>query len=131
MARPTKMTPDILEKLRHAFDIGATDEEACTSAEISTTTLYNYQIAHPEFLEEKTSRKEKPILRARQVVVDSLEDPKNAQWFLERKKKDEFSLRSEVTGKDGKDLKPTFVVQTEEAKESLKKLYEGSDSTNN
>ena len=32
---------------------------------------------------------------------------------------------------DGKELKqPTFIVQTVEAKESLKKLYEGSDSTN-
>lgn len=105
MARPTKMTPDTLEKLRHAFDIGATDEEACASAEIVPATLYNYQNEHPEFLEEKTRRKEKPILRARQVIVDSLEDPKNAQWYLERKKKDEFSLRQEMTGKDGEPIK--------------------------
>jgi hypothetical protein len=40
-----------------------------------------------------------------------LEDPddrdiriKTSQWYLERKKKDEFSARSELTGKDGKDL---------------------------
>lgn len=130
MARPTKMTPDILVKLQHAFDIGSTDEEACASAQISTTTLYNYQNEHPEFLEEKTWRKEKPILKAKQTIVDSLDDPKNAQWYLERKKKDEFSTRSELTGKDGKDLTPNVTVMTKEAKDNIEQLYEGSDSSN-
>lgn len=110
MARPTKMTPDIIAKLRHAFDIGATDEEACASAQISTTTLYNYQVVNPEFIEEKTRRKEMPILKAKQTVVDSLNDVREAQWYLERKKKDEFSLRQEMTGKDGKEL-PTPILQ--------------------
>lgn len=111
MARPTKMTTEILERLRHAFDIGCTDEEACASAEISCTTLYNYQNEHPEFLEEKTIRKEKPVLKAKNTIYNTLDDPKNAQWYLERKKKDEFSTRNELSGPDGEKLESLVIIK--------------------
>ena len=104
MARPTKMTPDILERLRQAFAIGCSDEEACAYAKIGKTTLYNYQQTHPEFLEEKDILKKEPILKAKNTIVQSLNDVKDAQWYLERKLKNEFSLRQEVTGKDGEAL---------------------------
>lgn len=55
--RPTVMTPEKMVLLRHAFDLGATDEEACISAQISTSTLYSYQLDNPDFLEEKEARK--------------------------------------------------------------------------
>jgi len=107
--RPTSMTPETLDLLRQAFLFGATDEEACAFAKIGKSTLYDYQNAHPEFSEQKDQWKEDPILKAKKTVVDSLDDTKNAQWYLERKKKDEFSPRSEVTGKDGKELTPLLV----------------------
>jgi hypothetical protein len=105
MGRPTKMTPAILERLRHAFSIGATDEEACAYARIGTSTLYDYQKANPEFSEEKSALKKDPILKAKQTVVDSLNEVKDAQWYLERKVKDEFSLRKEISGEDGEPIK--------------------------
>jgi len=131
MARPTIMTDELIAKLREAFLIGATDLEACGYADISKQTLYNYQEKHPEFVDQKQAWKNQPILKAKMTVVKALNEPKDAQWYLERKKKDEFSSRAEVTGKDGKDIPmPTFTVQTEEAKKNLEKLYEGSDITN-
>jgi len=93
--RPTVMTDDVLQKLESAFAIGASDIEACTYADISTSTLYNYQNENPEFLERKRLLKEKPLLKARQTVVNSLDDPRHAEWYLERKSKGEFSTREE------------------------------------
>jgi len=99
------MTDLTLQKLKEAFAFGCTDEEACYYAEIGKSTLYNYQNDNPEFLEQKEALKQRPILLARQEVIKGLTgNPELALKFLERKKKDEFSLRSEITGKDGKDI---------------------------
>lgn len=93
--RPTVMTEVTLGKLEEAFAYGASDTEACFYAGINPDTLYEYQKKHPEFTERKEALKEQPILKARQTVVLSLDDPKNAQWYLERKRKGEFSTKTE------------------------------------
>lgn len=66
---------------------------------------------------EALSKKEIPLVVNGQLITDSngnpimIEDKEDkraridtSKWYLERKKKDEFSLRIENTGKDGKDL---------------------------
>lgn len=99
MARPTKMTEQTLKDLRAAFLFGATKEEASAYANISKVTLYNYIDKHPEFLNEIEAWQNDPILRAKRKVVMELDkDTKNAQWYLERKRKDEFSIKTEVEG---------------------------------
>lgn len=108
MGRPTIMTPNTLNHLRQAFAIGCTDEEACAYAKIACSTLYKYQNEHPEFIEEKEQLKQEPILKAKNTIVQNLDDPKNAQWYLERKKKDEFSTRSELTGGDGESIQIVY-----------------------
>lgn len=95
--RPTVMTPKTLDKLRYVFSIGGTKKEACIYARIGESTLYDYIEANPEFSEEIEALIQDPILKARKTVVDSLDDTKNAQWYLERKKKDEFSQKVETT----------------------------------
>lgn len=110
MARPTVMTPEVIAKLEEAFAWGCSDKEACLWAEIAPATLYKYQEEHPEFSERKDALKESPILLARQSVLKGVKaSPELALKYLERKKKDEFSLRSELTGADGKDLKTALV----------------------
>lgn len=99
--RPTVMTPDVLHKLEEAFAIGCSDGEACSYADISSSTFYNYQDAHPEFLERKAQLKERPILKAKNTIVKALDQPEHAKWYLERKKKVEFAQRTEQTGADG------------------------------
>lgn len=101
IGRPTIMTPEIISKLEEVFAIGGSDNEACFYAGIGKSTLYNYQQEHPEFVERKEALKERPILKARQTVVKSLDDADMALKYLERKKKDEFSLRTEFTGQNG------------------------------
>lgn len=110
MARPTVMTPEVIAKLEEAFAWGCTDIEACLWANIAEKTLYLYQEKNPEFIQRKESLKETPVLNSRATVARAVKrDPKLAIDYLARKKKDEFSLRSEHTGKDGKDL-PTPIL---------------------
>ena len=91
------MTPEILSKLEHAFALGCTDLEACFYAEIGKTTLYNYQELNPEFAERKEELKNRPIFLARTSVINGIQtDADLALKFLERKCKDEFSMKSET-----------------------------------
>lgn len=96
--RPTVMTDDVLAKLEAAFSWGCTDNEACIWAGINPSSLYDYQILHPEFTKRKELLKETPSLKARQVINIALQqkDKQAAQWWLERKRKEEFSIRSEL-----------------------------------
>lgn len=95
--RPTVIDELTLQKLENAFSLGATDEEACFQAGIGTSTLYNYQNAHPEYVERKNQLKERMIFKARAVIDTALNDGDKdvAKWYLERKKKEEFSAKVE------------------------------------
>lgn len=95
--RPTKLTPETIDKLRTAFLMGCSDVEACLFADISKTALYNYQQKNPEFVDQKEQWKEQLALKARTVIANSLnnKDENTAKWYLERKKKDEFSTKIE------------------------------------
>lgn len=121
--RPTVMTPETIQKLEQAFLIGATDREACLVADIGMATLYEYCQDNPSFSDRKEYLKDMPKYKARLNVSDAINkgDKNTSQWYLERKVKDEFSQRTETTGKDGKDL--AVVINNPEAVE-IAKRYE-------
>lgn len=98
VGRPPVIDNNVLNKLEQAFSLGATDLEACFFAGISHQTLYNYQNKNPEFIERKEALKDKLILKSRQVVSEALDngDKQTAQWYLERKKKDEFAVKTQT-----------------------------------
>ena len=105
--RKTVMTPETIGKLEQAFAYGATDSEACFFAGIHPTTLYDYCVIHPEFRDRKEALKDSPILKARRAVIEAMEaDPNLAFKYLERKRKDEFGPRTELTGANGQNLVP-------------------------
>lgn len=110
--RPTVMTPETMKLLEEAFLIGASDAEACLKANIGMATLYKYQNDHPDFIERKQELKENLTYRARQVIANKIKDNdgETAKWYLERKKKAEFSTRQELTAEDGKALMPTIEI---------------------
>ena len=123
--RPTDMTTNTVNKLEEAFALGCTDIEACLFAGISKQTLYNYQKKNPEFVDRKAQLKETPVLKARSVVMKALneDDKQTGQWLLERKKRNEFSLRTEQQDLD-KEGQPTDPV------DQLLKFIEESAKTN-
>ena len=62
-------------------------------------------------MERKEQLKESLIFKARTVVANALDrqDENTAKWYLERKKKAEFSTRQELTGEDGAALQPPVI----------------------
>lgn len=130
-----KFTPETVEKLEDAFRDGASISEACDQAGIDRQTYYNWLEQVDGFSAKMEDAREWVNEIARAVVAQRItkrKDVETAKWWLERRVKDKFSPRSELTGKDGKELPtPTFIVQTDQAREQLQKLYEGSDSSNN
>ena len=95
--RPTVMTAEVIGKLEEGFALGCTDLEACFYADIGKDALYDYCKKHSEFSERKELLKQRPVLLARQSVINGLkDDPKLALAYLERVKRDEFSLKQRV-----------------------------------
>ena len=96
IGRPTVMTTEILDKLKQAFMLGCTDGEACLFANISTDTLYRYQVKNPDYAVKKAQWKENPILLARAEVIKGLkEKPDHALKVMERLSKD-YKQKQEV-----------------------------------
>lgn len=114
VGRPSVITDETLGKLRDAFSYTATDEEACIYAGIHPDTLYEYCKNFPEFSEEKERLKNMPNFTAKKVIIAKIQegDEKQANWWLERKAKQEFSTRQEVTGKDGENITAVNFVIT-------------------
>lgn len=109
VGRPTVMTTEVILKLEQAFAIDATVEEACSYAEIGRNTFYEYLKKNPEFQDRIDDLRQRPILKARQTIAKALENPVHAQWYIERKRKKEFSQRVEQTGADGSPLSVTLI----------------------
>lgn len=108
--RKEKIDEDVLNKLYTAFSQGNNDEDACEFAQVSTTCFYNYQKRNPEFKEWKDGLKRRPILKAKNTVIQHLDDPKIALEYLKAKCKDEFGQRMEVTGANGEALSMPSVI---------------------
>lgn len=129
IGRPNALDdPETMAKIKQAFAIGATDEEACAYAKIGTSSLYRYQEQHEDFREEKERLKKEPILKAKNTVVQSLDNVSDAQWYLERKsdfaKKTQTDLTTggekilvEIKGYEDKDN------ASAKAKTSIKKKF--------
>lgn len=98
--RPTSMTPETIGKLEYGFSCGLSDREACLYANINPDTLYEYCKKHPEFSERKELLKEQVKMQAKLNLASSISggDEKASEWYLERKAKDEFSTKTEVSG---------------------------------
>ena len=101
MAKPTpnnptgaqkspKMTPEVIKKLEEVFAIDGSIEEACYYADISIQTYYNLVKKNPELLEGFERLRNKPILKARNTIVASLNDPNHAFKYVEKKRRKEF-----------------------------------------
>lgn len=122
--RPSVMTQEKIAKLEEAYLLGLTDTEACLYSDIAPSTLYEYCQKNPGFSERKEQLKENVKMRAKLNITGSIMngDKPLSQWYLERKAKNEFSIRSEITGADGVDL----FRPSEEEREIVRKALESA-----
>lgn len=95
--RPTIMTPETIKRLEEGFTMGFTDLEACLYADISKTTLYNYQEENPAFVERKTLLKENVKMIAKKNIFTEIGagDKQLSQWYTERRDPD-FNPKQQI-----------------------------------
>ena len=95
MARPTVMTPQIIEKLREWFSMSFTDDECCLYVGISRSTLQLYMNENPKFAEDREVLKRSPNMKAKQNLVSDInkQDCNTSKRRLERKARQEFHLK--------------------------------------
>ena len=88
--------PETIHKLEQAFALDCSIPEACLYADICKQSYYNLLKDRPELIDRFDSLRNKPVLLARQEVIKWMKDnPELALKYLERKRKDEFSLKTE------------------------------------
>lgn len=104
VGRPSKLTELTVKKLEEAFAMDCSVLEACLYAGISRPTFYAWIKENKELSNRFEELRENPVLKARTTVVNVLNEPEHAKWYLERKRKREFSQRQELTGRDGEPL---------------------------
>lgn len=96
MARPTKRTVEVTKKIEEVAALDGSVEEMAYYAGVHRDTLYLWLKQDKTFSDRIAELRERPVLKARQTVVKSLEDPDRAFRYLERKRKREFSTRTET-----------------------------------
>ena len=111
--RPTIMTDETVKKLKEGFSQGFSVDNACIWADISKQTFYDYCKKNPNFLDYCRSLQKKPLIKSILVINKALNDGdvSTAKWYAERKAKDEFSLRQELTGEDGEPIKQDVKIE--------------------
>lgn len=107
--RPTKKTPETIAKLEAAFSLGSTITGACFHAGIGESTYHDWAGEDPGFSERMQALREKPILKALETVTSQLDEPKMAQWYLERRHP-EYKNRQDIHHTGGAKKKPLEVV---------------------
>lgn len=126
MAAPSKLTPEVRVKIEEVAALDGSVEEMAYYCDVSRQTIYQWLKDNPELSDKVERLRERPILKARQTIAKSLDNPQSAQWYLTRKRKKEFAERIEQTGADGKDLIPNL---TEEERLALLSLLNDERSS--
>lgn len=105
--RPKKMTPETIQILEGAYLVGATDAEACCHADISMSTLYDYCSKNPKFSDRKELLKNQPIIKAKHIVSNSLDegDLSTAHKVIDRKEGSKVDITS-----GGKKIENNFII---------------------
>ena len=94
---PTKKTPEVIKKLEEVAALDGSVEEMAYYAGVHRDTVYLWLKEDKKLSDRIKELRERPILAARKAVVTkSIESYSNAMDYLSRKRKDEFSTKTEV-----------------------------------
>lgn len=103
--RPTVFTKEVIGKIEEVASLDGSVEEMASFAGIHRDTLYAKLKEDTKFSDRIADLREACVLKIRRTVVKHAENSyANGMDYLARKRKKEFSLRTEHTGADGKDL---------------------------
>lgn len=105
------VTKELENKIMEAYGKGANDREVCIETGIKYDDLLSWLTLNDNKLIADNLRL-LPIWEAKKTIAEKAKsDEKTAQWLLSHHKesKADWSDRTELTGKDGKDLPITLV----------------------
>lgn len=112
MARPTKYTPETVQKITQAIELGATYELACNYAGISYETFRKWMDAKVAFYEAvKTAEGKGATKWLAKIEAAANEHWQAAAWKLERRYPNDYGKtvqENQITGKDGAPLSITI-----------------------
>lgn len=96
LGRPTVFTQTTVHKLEQALMVGCNVEEACVLSGVSRSAYYKRASEDPDFMDRMAYFQALPVLVARYTLMKSIHEgnAKSAMWFLERKRRAEFSKYS-------------------------------------
>jgi hypothetical protein len=85
-----------VKKLVEAFKMDYNETEACAYAKITWATFKKYKDQNPEFLSIIEDAKSTTARLARTIIFTKIGsgDEKVAQWYLERKRRNEFATKT-------------------------------------
>lgn len=112
--RPVEFTSEVVAKLEYAFSIDCSISEACLYADIDRSTFYRHAPEGSELYHRFLELRDKPVLAAKETIRKNIHNPETAKWLLERKRKGDYSIRTEQTGKDGEALFPKPILDVSE-----------------
>lgn len=119
----------VLEKIKPFLQRGASIRESCKRAKVAYDTVLDWKVKDPEFASKLEYWDSYFLFSCENVIATEIQDKKNAELalkILERRNKNKYSLRTELTGADGEDLYGEFKkikdwLETPEKKESEQK----------
>lgn len=100
-----KYTPEKVKEICKTLETGMSNRDACILNDITEETFYTWIETHPEFSEAVKKAHSKNKQRSVLLIQKAAEQTwQAAAWWLERKYKDEYAKREEITGKEGNPL---------------------------
>lgn len=105
------MTEETVSKIEYGFMKGLNVTECCHYADISRQAFYDYLEKNPDFSDRIEELKSSPSTRAKLNVVEAIEagDTEISKWWLERRNKEEFSIKQEIQS----DVKENLTITVE------------------
>ena len=96
--RPTKLNEEIVGKLEYAFSKDFNVGEACNYAGIHRDSYYEWIKNNEEFSDKMEQAQSDLKRKAKINIADKIEegDIDVTKWFLERRVKDEYSIKQAV-----------------------------------
>lgn len=114
-----KLTSEAILLLKYGIAIGGTVKDACLLAGISEWNYYDWKKSYPKMFDNIENLRNIPALKSLATVFRNLDNTDTAKWYLERKRKDEYSLRTESLNTNINANYDTLLAQIEKGDEEI------------
>lgn len=128
MSRPTVITAKVVRLLVTCFQNGLTVRQACWQSGVSHEAYYQRLRSDSEFADIMSKAQQLPSMTARNNVLKAIKkgDLSSSRWWLERKDKEEFSSKADVTMQEEVTTMPSS-VEVERIRQSAQRFNMLSD----